>query len=76
MKDPVFCKQCKFYKQESFYMGYVADICIYKLNVDSYYTPFKIEYKFQNPIPEKHNANNDCPYYKEKLFVKLARMFR
>ena len=75
MKEPVFCKKCKYYKRESFYGGYTGDFCIYKINEEPYNTPYGIEYRRENPIPEKHNANNDCPYYKDRFFIKLTRWF-
>lgn len=71
-----YCKNCEYYKQDTYYGGYVHDLCTYNLNWNPYDTPIERRYKMTNPIPAIHNANNNCKYYKEEWLYKLLRRIK
>jgi hypothetical protein len=71
-----YCKKCTYYEDRYYGEGYWSDKCTYILNESPYDTFLNRKYVQDNPIPSIHNANNNCPYYKEHWMDKLLRRLK
>lgn len=73
-----YCDNCTYYKVERDFNPFSRErpLCTYVID-NTYTITFQ---KFKPipvyPIPAIHNADNKCPYYKEKLLYKLLRRFK
>lgn len=72
-----YCEKCTYHENLFVDGGYGYESrCKYMLNEDPYDTFLERKYQRSHPIPSIHNANNDCPYYKENWLLKILRRLK